>query len=180
MGVFLLMLAYVACYPDNPTMSIEDNRSYKEKEQTRRERQQVLAPLLARTMALSKDVYHELRPKAEYVADVPMDYPLRHQQVHGLSIGRGLDLLPVADYLMIALRNSGANRKQTLMIYRDDANPSGQRWDVDRILQTDDLTSQNTKMKEASRRPEGSIRHIDFEVSTFSYRPEYGHNAVIG
>jgi len=129
-------------------------------------RYEKLQPALARLALQAKDTYSALRPLAKPSSKVERNYPLRYQQVHGMSSG-GEYRAEVADYLMIAFGNH-----HDLVLYRNYPDQWSYEWQFNRSLLVSDLTSQKTKIEEWPA-PYG----IEIEAATFLYPKEIGHNA---
>lgn len=135
---------------------------YEVRMQAYRERKAMLAPVLGQLMTDAKNVYRALRPLASHVSAVPMNYPLRHQQVSAINLGSGPRFVPVDDYLMIGL---GDNHSLTLY-------QRNHGWEITRNAETEPLIGDETKIKEST-----NGKDISLEVSRYSYYPEWGHGA---
>jgi hypothetical protein len=138
-----------------------------------------LVPQMSILMRDAIVVYKELRPKARHVSTVPMEYPLRHQQVHAFAPDAPDGMMPVADYLMVSL---GEHR--SLTIYKDFGGEfeSSPKWHFTRTVEIAEMTGQRTKVQETKRTLHGAgiPDYIDLDVATYTYHPEWGHNPYIG
>lgn len=146
------------------------DEEFEQKMKQRAERQAELAPILGNLMAEAREAYSLLRPKARHVGEVAMNYPLRHQQIHALTYLPGLGMTPIADYIMIRMRDHDnitiekrVDEKQVL-------------WKFGHTRQIGPLLSVNTKVQETPRTYKHPEAPIDLSVATYAYHDQWGRN----
>lgn len=127
-------------------------------------RRRELEPLLAQLATKARATYDLLRPRAKHVGDVERDYPLRHQQVHGMdAIGLGG---VAADYLMIAFGNH-----HDLTLYHNFTEGRSFRWQFKRSLSVGNLQSECTKVEQLAQARSNAHGGglMEIKVSTYRY-----------
>lgn len=151
-------------------MNSLSDEAFEARIQERRERMDEIAPLLGALMTEARTAYDLLRPKARFVGEVAMNYPIRYQQVHGLSFVSGVGLAPIADYIMLRIRD---HDNITIEKRVED----GQLlWRFEHTQQIAPLLSVNTKVEEkpkTSRQPDNGF---EFNVATYAYHEVWGRN----